>query len=366
MAPGLLLWFIWICSLLLNGSVCLPAIKGYGYPYVSDWRNIGDDGDEVLNSAVPTWQASNNHGSGYNTPSVAQWTDLVPTSQNLPNTPSTHDQERLVSGASRDWGLDNVDKPLVFPLRPNNQLSDPAKPQPSPIQPQSSASLASTSGVPFSLNAGGSTEYALSYPPQASSHSVANHGAGNQNIASSADGGGSHNTPRLVFEEVFHYPKNTDALSAQSYGDVSSTVGGYSVANEMGPLPDYASTLENSPFSSYPPNVGTHSAYPSEMVTLDSSQPYYQPLYEGSYWLKQEPVLSTQEAEVSGPILPLSSSYIIQSRNGYQRGRYRVSKSRYTPEFRFPITFSPKGVKSTAPSRPAAPKGVKNPERTNW
>ncbi|XP_067472540.1 uncharacterized protein [Thunnus thynnus] len=396
MALGLLLWVSWICLLLFNGSVGLPAIKGYGYPYVADFRNIGDDGeDQVLNAPIfgqTNWQASNNYGTGYSKPPVAQQPNLVPTSQNLPNTPSAREAERLINGESRDWGLDNLDKPLLFPLRPNNQLNDAANSQPSPIQPQSSVSVASTNRVPLSPNTGGSTQYAsptayyeptLSYPSQASgSYGGADYGFGHQNqdfnTGSRADRGDLSRSPHLVFEEVFQLPsKNTDGLSDPSYGAVSATVGGYSKVTDPGFSPGYASTQGSSSFPSYPSNVGAQPAYPSEMAdpsasfprgeNLDFSRTHYQPR-DISSWLPQEPV-NTQEVEVSQGLSepippPPPSSYIMQSRNGYQRGRYLLTESKYSPEF--PIAVNSKGVKSTAHSQPAATKGVKNPERTKW
>lgn len=321
---------------------------------MADSLNIGDDGeDEVLHSSMfdqTNWQASNNHGAGYSKPSVAQQPALHQTRQNLPNTPSAREVESLVNGLARDWGLENLDKPLVFPLRPNNQLSDLAKPQPSPLQPPLSVSVASINAI--SPNTGGSTQYASPtayYQPTPSYTSQAS---------------------RLVFEEVFQYPsKNTDGLSNPHYGDVSSTVG------VLGFSRGYASTVEDPSFPSYPSNVGAQPAYPSNMASpsrfsqgdnLDFSRTRYQPSEIFSPWLPREPVLSTQEVEVSQkvsePILPPPpSSYIIQSTNGYKRGRYLVTKSRYTPEFPFPMAVSSKGVKG--PSQAAASKGVKNPER---
>ncbi|XP_040918032.1 DNA-directed RNA polymerase II subunit RPB1-like [Toxotes jaculatrix] len=388
MALGCLLLVSWICFLLFDSSAGSPAIKGFGYPYMTDSRNLDDDdGQDVLTSPTSdenNWQASNSHltdpvYTGYKKPSVAQHPVLVPTHQKLPNTPRVPEVERLVNGDPRDWGLENADKPLIFPLKPNYQLSDPAKPQPWPMQPRSAPhNVVSSDSIDASPSTGGAADYAsttvdFELDPSDTSHSakspsfdswqpepvssgygVADSGLGSPkqdfNTGSNANGDDSSNIPRLVFEEVFQYPsENTE------------------------PSPSYDPS-----FPSSPTNVESQPVYASAKgrsfsggENLDFGQTSYQPRKKTPSWVAQKPVADTQAVvsqRVSEPIPPPPppSSYIIQSRNGYQRGRYLLAKSSYLPEFPPPMPVSSTGIKRPATSQPASPKGVKDPQRTKW
>ncbi|XP_018526359.1 uncharacterized protein LOC108879547 [Lates calcarifer] len=270
MAFGCVLWVSWICFLLFDGSDGLPAIKGYGYPYTSDLRNLGDDGeDEVLTS---------------------------PTS------------ERPVNGDLRDWGLEN-----------------PAKPQPGLIKPQSTsldvASLNSMDTSPSTSGAGHYAQAISSYKPASSSQSQAANSPG-----SSAHGGDSHNIPRLVFEQVFQYPSENKDPAPSSNDGASNTAGDYSLAHGMSEGSSSENASESS-FPSYPANAGAQPVFTSgerSSSSLNFGQTSYWPHNDKTTsWLPQEPV-STQKVVspwVSKPLLPPTPppSYIIQSRNGYQR-----------------------------------------------
>ncbi|CAB1436330.1 unnamed protein product [Pleuronectes platessa] len=89
MAIGCFLWISGICFLLFNGSVGFPATKGYGYPYKTDSKNMGDYvEDEALMSH--DWQPSGGQPSAaaytsYNSPS-ALWKPIsVATQQTVPS-----------------------------------------------------------------------------------------------------------------------------------------------------------------------------------------------------------------------------------------------------------------------------------------
>ncbi|XP_039978852.1 DNA-directed RNA polymerase II subunit RPB1-like [Xiphias gladius] len=408
MALGCLLWISWTLFLLFNGSSGLPAIKGYGYPYKTDSRNIGEGEDEVWNSlsSGSNWQASASQPTdavytSYNKPSVAQQPVFVNTPQKLPN---ALEVEKPVNGDPRDWGLQNLAEPFIFPLKPNYLPSDPAKPQPYPIKPQAtSLNAVASNSMKASPSTGGPVHHAsltayyepaTSYTAQAakspsldssqadpvsSGYKVTDLGFGSRekafNTGSSAHGGTLRNIPHLVFEEVFQYPSENTAPSPRYVG-TSSSAGGYSQAPYMseGSPTGYASEPS---FPSYPANVGAQPVYTPGKGHLSSrfsgenlrfGQTSYQP-HENSPRLPQKPDISTQtlpSQRVSEPILPPSPPiYSMQSRSAYQRGRYVFSESTYSPQFPPPMPVSATG-EGLATSQPAAPKGVQNPQRTKW
>ncbi|XP_056257130.1 uncharacterized protein LOC130184996 isoform X2 [Seriola aureovittata] len=393
MALGCLLCVSWICFLLFDGSAGLPALKGYGYPYTADSRNLADDGEnEGLTSLTfeGYWPTSNSQPAdgvytSYNKPLVSQQPVSFPAQQKLPNTPGAPQVARLVNGMLRNWGLENLDKPLIFPLRINYQLGHPEKSQPGPIQPQSpSFNVASSNSLHASPSTGGATHYASStayYDPASSYTSQAakspssdswqpepvnrDHGVADLNTGSSAHGGDSSNVPHLVFEDVFQYPSANTEPAAPSHGGISNA-GGYSQAHYVSEGSLTENALETS-FPSYPANVGAH---PSSAFGKGSSSSSYQPHERTSPQLPQKPVIGSQVASqrVSEPIPPPPPSYISQSRTGYQRGGYLYAKSIYSPEFPPPppIPVSLLGVKRPAMSYRAAPKGVKNPQSAKW
>ncbi|XP_062264557.1 uncharacterized protein LOC133971285 isoform X1 [Platichthys flesus] len=305
MALGCFLWISGICFLLFNGNVGLPAMKGYGYPYNTDSKNMGDYvEDEALMSY--DWQPSDGQPSAaaytsYNKP-AALWEPIsVATQQTVPSAPAV---ESFVNSESRDWSLENPNSPLMFPLSHNYKPSNPAGPQPGP------------------------------------------------NTDSSTQGGGSQYVPHLVYEEVWQYPSEN---AAQSPSDgVSNTAGG---AGQAG----YTSTGSSTEYSSepsyqmYPSNAGAQQVASSATGSSAPAQMSYQP----------QPVASPKEevpVGVSEPILrpPPPPSYIIKYKDGFVRVRHLLNKSRYSPGLASGPAVRP------APSRrqAAAPVAVKNPQRT--
>ncbi|XP_019957425.1 uncharacterized protein [Paralichthys olivaceus] len=307
MALGCFLWVSGICFLLFGGSLGLPAIKGYGYPYISDSRNIGDDAeDEALMSH--DWQASNGQPSATayasnNKLSAARQPASVATRQTVPSAPAA---ERIVNSESRDWGQRDANVPMVFPLSRNYKPSDPARPQPGP------------------------------------------------STGSNTLGGGSRKVPSLVFEDVFQYSAE-NAAQSPSDGGVSNTAGGGGQAGYVGSF-EYSSEPS---FQNYPANAGGQWVATSANESPSSGKTSYQTNDESQDSPEEEVSLIVSEPILPPP--PPPSSYIIQSRNGYQRVRYLFNKSRYSPVFAPPLPVRP-----MAPERrkPAAPVGVKNPQRT--
>ncbi|KAM8724525.1 uncharacterized protein AB9X84_004181 [Acanthopagrus schlegelii] len=345
MALSLLLWVSWICFLLFNGGVGSPAIRGYGYPSVVDTTNMGDDADDDVlaydegNLEVPNYQPT---GPAYTDgkPTVARQPTWAPSEK-----PSAPQAERIVNGSPRDWGLENPDEPLVFPI-----LSSPARPQLGPVKPQTPAGVSMPAAD--STYAGPTAYYAPALTSQATtSLSFAPVDAGY--------GAAGANIHRLTYEEVFQYPSVTERRDS---GTVSNPAGGYDKAKSMskGSSTGFPSTLNYPSSSSYPADTRAQPFYPSLGSFTNSGQTAYQPRNE-VFKRPQKPA-KTQKVQapqrLRRPILPFPPpSYIIQSRNAYRRAKYHLSHTKYTPEYPQPMAVSSKGAKG----QPAAPKVAKNP-----
>ncbi len=363
---------------------------GYGYPSISDSRNLGDDGeDEVLTSQTydqSNWQASNNQPAGpvytsYDIPAATPEPDWTPSHQNLLHAPSGPAAERLINGVSRDWGLEKLDKPITFPLP-----SAPAKPQPGPVQPQStSVGVPATHSEPAAPSTGSSAHFAspAAYHVPSSTFQAAKspsleswqpepvasgYGEVNFNTDFSAASG---YLPHLVYEDVFQYPPQNN-VPFQNY-KVSNTAGSNDQANHMsqGSSAGYASSPEEPSSPSYPSNPGSQPIYQSDIGSfhggMNLGETVYQPHDELS-WGPQKPAY-TQTVEVSQrvsePISPPAQSpvYSFRSRSAYQHGKQLFTQTRYTPEFPIQTPVSSESVDRPAPSQPAAPKGANNPQR---
>lgn len=317
--------------------------------------------------------------SSYNNPSVEQQPDLVPVEEKLPYTP-TLEGERPVNGKPIEWAPEDLNKPLIFPLKPIYQLRDPAIPQPSSIQPQStSLNAASSNGIPQSLSSDDSTHYASApdyYEPASifTSHTESwqpepiGEGYGEADLGSdsqdlgfksgySADGG-DWNNRRLVFEEVFQYPSEYTG-SSQNYGAISNAAGGYS----KGSVTEYASNLKKPSFPSRMVDVesqsvykpGMQSSYPSSFTggeNLNFGQTSYQPHSLISSWLPQKPVTATQK-EVFQTGGEQDKNYVIHPRDGYL-----LNKFWHSPELLPLVPMSLTGDKTPVEST-SHPKVVK-------
>lgn len=313
---------------------------------------MGDDAeDDALNSPdsdQDEWQPSSSHQSfsahtSYTAPSAApQLPAWSPASQSPPPATSAPAVERLVNGESRQWGLDHVNDPLLFPLNFNYPPDPVESPQPNPITAPSTVSESTWTGQSASYDSAPSATY--SAPSVASWQPGAFGGYGYTYSGFDAAPVSDDPVRPLVFEEVFQYPpENTDSgLYETGYG-VPSPSGGSSVLNfpvDVGTQPVYGSGWPENPSGFY-----------EEQAT--SSHTSYQP--PESSWHFQEPVGTTGGLEVpQGVSEPFSPSYIIQSRSGFLRGRYLRTKTSYTPDFPPPLPGSSYDVYSRAPAQAAA------------
>lgn len=315
--------------------------------------------------------------SSYNNPSVEQQPELVPVEQKLPYTP-TLEVERPVNGKPIEWAPEDLNKPLIFPLKPIYQQRDPAIPQPSSIQPEStSLNVAFSNGIPHALSSDDSTHYASetdyyehasiftslpdSWEPEpVGEYGEADLGSDSQNLGFksgySADGG-DWNNRRLVFEEVFQYPSEYTGSSPRNYG-----AGGYSLVNDMskGSLTEFASNLDKSSFPSPINKSGMQSSFPSSFTggkNLNFGQTSYKPHSQISSWLPQKPVIDTQK-EVSEREGEQDQNYVIHPRDAYHQARYLLYKSWRSPELTPPVPMSLTGDKKPAEST-SHPKVVK-------
>lgn len=122
MALGLIFWVSCI-SLPFDSNGGSPTIKGYGhrygymYPNKAEPRDLVDDGDDdILTSDQGNQQAADNQQAGfvyksYNKRSTKQ----QQTQQKQANPQIAPKIEGLVNGETRQWGLVNLNEPLLFP-----------------------------------------------------------------------------------------------------------------------------------------------------------------------------------------------------------------------------------------------------------
>lgn len=311
---------------------------------------VDDTDDEELTYdqgelEAPNYQPTGPAYTGYNKPTVARQPAWAPFRQ-----PSAPQAERVVNGSPRDWGLTNLDEPLVFPFR-----SSPAKPQPGLVKPQTPVG----GSMPANQGAAGST-YAgpTAYNAPASTSQAAK----SPSFAPVDAGYAGANVPHLTYEEVFQYPSSTER---RGYGTVSNTAGGYDQANSMrkGSSTGIPSIMNYPSSSSYPADARAQPVYPSSRGSFTNfGQTAFQP--QNGVFLRPQKPAKTQKFQAPQrsrePIIPLPPpSYIIQSRNAYQRAKYLLSHTKYTPEYPQPMAVSSKGAKG----QPAAPKVAKNPHR---
>nr|XP_043907283.1 formin-like protein 20 [Solea senegalensis] len=343
MALGCLLWVSWICCLLFDGTGAgLHTKKGYRYPYNTDTRNLGNDGqdEEVSSLSFDDWQGSNTQPGAYPSKtkhSPAQQPAVVPTRRTMLNAPKV---EGLVNGQPRDWGLENLNKPLTFPLKPKYQQ------QPDPVQPQSFNVAAPSNDMNASPSGGGAAQnepYAEPDPYQAvkppgfhwQPEPVPSGPAEASSPRQDSNTGTSEGEiPNLIYEELFDYPSE-NAAQSQSSSSTSETAGGNDQSRYVSPgsSTDYSSE----------PVVPSHPNLPSPgkgssnsgRKNLNSGQVGYQP-QKGRR--PQQPAKKVVSQRVSEPILPPPPPpppprYIIQYRDGYQRYRQLLSKLKYSTEF---------------------------------
>ncbi|XP_033998905.1 DNA-directed RNA polymerase II subunit RPB1-like [Trematomus bernacchii] len=221
--------------------------------------------------------------------------------------------EGLINGGSTDWGQENLKNPLEFPLSPNYPPIAPANSQQSPIQSPSTNGMPAYPAVAFTREAAfepapSSTSNVVKFPsveswqpkPASGGSSLAN-----QNINLGSRESGSRNIPHLVFEDVFQYPsENIDA---------SNTAGGYGQAAGQGTSTGSAPPPKG---PSFPKNPANERAQPAKQ----------------NYGKMPKPVSSPRKTLAPQRVSePFAQSYIIQSKNSYQRAQYRQSNTSYSP-----------------------------------
>ncbi|XP_033945204.1 uncharacterized protein [Pseudochaenichthys georgianus] len=217
--------------------------------------------------------------------------------------------EGLINGGSTDWVLENLENPPEFPLSPNYPLIAPADSQQSP----------STNGMPAYPAVVFTGEAAFEPAPSSTSNVVKSPGIeswqpkpaisgrslANQNINLGSRESGSRNIPHLVFEDVFQYPSENI--------DTSNTAGGYGQAAGQG----------TSTGSAPPPKGPSFPKNPANERAQQAKQ---------NYGKMPKPVSSLRKALAPQRVSePFAQSYISQSRNSYQRTKYRQSNTRYSP-----------------------------------
>ncbi|XP_010783494.1 uncharacterized protein [Notothenia coriiceps] len=234
------------------------------------------------------------------------WFWFSHTSTNAQRAPAV---DGLINGGSTEWGQESLENPPEFPLSSNYPLTAPANSQQSP----------STNGIPaypaveFTREAAfkpapSSTSNVVKFPsveswqpkPASSGPSLAN-----QNINLGSRESGSRNIPHLVFDDVFQYPSENI--------DTSNTAGGYGQAAGQGTSTGSAPPPKG---PSFPKNPANERAQQAKL----------------NYGKMPKPVSSPRKALAPQRVSePFAQSYISQSRNSYQRAKYRQSNTRYSP-----------------------------------
>lgn len=297
-------------------------------------------------------------------PAPQQLPAWAPSGPSLPSVPSSPQVERLANGVLKVWGQERPDEPLIFPL------SDPAKPEPGPVQPQSTLPGAtSTNGMPAYPSASDTTyarptiygdpssDYEAAKSPISESWQPQLDGSGDGVVDSNTDSSAAgSNTNHLFYEDVFQYPSES-AKPSPSYGSISSIAGGDGQATDESQesLTSYAPTLVRPSNAAAQPVYQSRDSSPGAM-DVNFVQTGYQP-YDFS-WHPQKPFNSqkVEVARVSEPVFPPAPppSYIIQSKSGYQRAKYVLRNSRYLPHLTDPMAARSKGI-GGQPDQPATP-----------
>lgn len=184
-------------------------------------------------------------------------------------------------------------------------------------------------------------------------------GSGDGVVGSNTDSSAADsNTNHLFYEDVFQYPSES-AKPPPSYDSISSIAGGNDQATDESQesLTSYAPTLVRPSNTAAQPVYQSRESFPGA-TDVNFVQTGYQP-YDEFSWHPQKP-FNSQKVEVaqrvSEPVFPPAPppSYIIQSKNGYQRAKYILKNSRYLPHLTAPIDARSKDIKGQ-PDQPATP-----------
>ncbi|KAM3598979.1 uncharacterized protein V6R79_025040 [Siganus canaliculatus] len=331
------------------GSACTVW---YGYPHRTDSRNILDNDDAQTFSD-----------------SLIHMRPIIPAVQDTAKKPGRPAVEKLLNAASRDWMTNNPDGALTFPLK-NAVMS-----QPDSIYAQ----LPSHGSA--SADAGHATHSArpqVNYDPSSSSQAHSpNFGSWQSELSSSGSPVYSNyypsgaNVPHRFYEDTFEYPPDKTG-SSQNYNAVSDAAGLHGKVHYVnrGASAGHGATLKEPSFTNAArgPDLANLWRMVGSPGKLNFGHSNYYPGFAVPSWRPLQPV-KPQTPEVSSyvseQIFPPAPppSYITQSRRGYQRSRYQLSKSKYLPDFYAQMPAGPVDVNSPASSQPADPKGLQNSQR---
>ncbi|XP_041633756.1 uncharacterized protein LOC121503418 [Cheilinus undulatus] len=358
MALGLLLLLSCNCFILFDGGAALPAVKGYGYPYMPDAHNIGDDADDQVlfstTSDQSELQASNNELSSpvhtsYNNPPAEQQPDSAPSHSYIQSP--------------------------TFSYQPG----DAVEPQPDPVQPQAPAYQEPAADYP-SFYAGQPEPVSSAYEDnsvysQAVGHSKETPHLVYEHVEPPMYEDQSSNTPHLVYEEVFQY--SSEQAEPPLYEHHSSN-NPYLVYEEVFQYPsEHAQSPLYEDYSGNTPHLVYEDVfeYPSERAessgyeNIHSQANYNSPSHEQALpinslgprsffgglnlnfgqtdkpkhnkitWRPPKPAFSTKKVShkahkpLAPLLLPSHTSAIIQSRKTHKQPRYFLSHLKHKPEF---------------------------------
>ncbi|KAL7371610.1 hypothetical protein ABVT39_002021 [Epinephelus coioides] len=309
MMYGLSLRVSWICLLLFSSGACLPATKGdYRYPY--------------------TWSSGGGSAPGSNLQSEGSRPALV----SLQYQPSVSYQQ-----------------PGAAPQQASSSTGN-----------QSPSSVGASSASAASSPSYGQKTPSFSVQPQSAAGTSGNVNMGSGGAASGPVYGAAPAYPAAGYMDFGDGPvpyigAPAASSSAGSYAYAapvaSSSAGSYAyaapVAYNSGAGGDSSPGL---PWSMQPAG-GADSSFSDPSNWMPSRD-----FPDFSVWDSNAEM--PQSMSETSPLLPLPplppSSYIIQSRNGYQRAQEFLSHTKYSPEYPEPPVFAAETVKAPGMSQPEA------------
>ncbi|XP_042253775.1 nuclear pore complex protein NUP98A-like [Thunnus maccoyii] len=299
MALGLSLRVSWICLLFSSGA-CFPATKGdYKYPYTATWLSAG--------GSAPG--SSNLQSGGSHAPLVS-----------LQQEPSANLQQPAVSQLSQQQASSPTGNQSPSSLGAPSSMANRFL-----VRYDSSAAVAPSSGTGYTSPPVGTGTKTPSFSVQ---HQPA---VGSSGTSSTGSYGPVYEAPS--FSSV--YPAGN---AGQAFHNTASTGGVAAPVAYQDPFSDSSLSWDNIPEGAV--------AFPSAPVAYDPSAwvpssvfPVWGPAQEGPQGGSEE----------TSPLPP--SSYIIQTRDGYQRAREAYSHMTYSPEYPSPVSGF-RAVRRTGMSAP--------------
>ncbi|XP_033467971.1 uncharacterized protein LOC117247493 [Epinephelus lanceolatus] len=292
MMYGLSLRVSWICLLLFSSGACFPATKGdYRYPY--------------------TWSSGGGSAPGSNLESEGSRPPLV----NLQYEPSVSSQQ-----------------PETAPQQASSSTGN-----------QSPSSVGAPSASAASSPSYGKKTPSFSVQPQSAAGTSGNLNMGSGGAASGPVYGAAPAYPAAGYMDFGDGPVPYIGAPAAS-SSASSYAYAAPVAYSSGDDGDFSPGL---PWSMQPAG-GADSSFSDPSNWMPSRD-----FPDFSVWDSNAEM--PQSMSETSPLPPLPpSSYIIQSRNGYQRAQEFLSHTKYSPEYPEPPVFAAETVKAPHMSPPEA------------